>query len=58
MADTLSVWLHAIAAWEAARSADWHPGKAAAVEAARLECGKASRAHYAARTAALQAAGL
>jgi hypothetical protein len=42
-------WDHAIAEWQLARCAEWHPQKAAAVEAARQACAAARTAYYASK---------
>ena len=41
-------WDAAVANWQRVRCADWHPQKAADVEAARQACADARRAYYAA----------
>ena len=44
--ELLSAWNAAIVAWDTARNADWHPGKAASVAAAAKACDTARRAYY------------
>jgi hypothetical protein len=39
-------WDAAVANWQRARCADWHPQKAADVETARQACAAARRAYY------------
>lgn len=49
--DANDAWTQAIKAWDAARCAEWHPGKDRLVGELRMRCVAARRAHGRAWTA-------